>query len=1062
MAGANDRPVPISPSTSGLQLLLEDITVGSLPPGYIEGAQKNYSVFANTGGATFFLRLIKALPATHRIGIYDAWNPANQAEIFGGGEQVGDAAVIRFLFTGEVEKSGQVIAIFSVPLKVGFYVEAPGGTVHSQDILNLPDENPRALVFQGEDPLYNGSIRIGGISGFWTDSELIFAFEDGADDTFDDVVFIVQSILPCTGVIGDLIWQDANEDGLQGNPADEPGIGGVEVTLKSGLINSGTVLATTSTGDDGSYFFDGLCPWLYTVEYELPAGYSPTLEEQGPDREVDSNPNPQTGIFIPLSKNYDLTIDFGLILDQVCELTLEASCLVVPPPPCVSGSDCKGKVTRLKVEYTGLDCSASSHTQKPGKVSCEDLGALTDSVFIRATDGESSHCKKGKIWFEGTVLRESDFEIEASKGGEDSLGANTWVLIYDREGGTLLQKVLFHTSCSQPLKLFDQFGSLKILEISSRDGGTVTPDNPYPPDCGGICGDRHGKHGKHGKVRAIEMAYTGEDCGATSHGQKPGKVSCQDLGVLTDSVFIRASDRENSGDHRARIWFEGTVLRDSTFHIDALNAGKDRLEANTWVLIYDREGGALLQKVQFHTSCSQPLNLFDQFGSLRVLGLTGQDGTTVTPPDLEPPTPQPGCTIVKGSGGDACDSKVRVLQMAYTAEDCSSTSHGQKPGKASCLDLGALPDTVFIRASDRENPADGKARVWFQDVVSLGEIIDIDANVGGEDQLKANTWIHIFDAPGGNLLQKVQYHTSCSQPIVPGDQVGSMEVVGLIGTDGSNSSLGSEVIFTYRVTNTGSIPALNIIVEDIYGVVQGSPIAALAPGDSVELEVAALISETTVNEVVALGDPGCEARDTVEIIVEKPPPPPPPPPAESCDDGKPMVLTMEYTGDDCGASHNDQKSQNCQDDPCAGVHNHHSHPGGKCGGGGGKAHSGKDCKKSHCGKSAHSSGKHGKASCVDPGALPGTVYILASDRENPLEKKARVWFEGTVLLNSSFDIDARNAGEGKLKANTWVLIYDRKGGTLLQKVQIHTSCSQPLNVGDQFASLLLVGFIPEQ
>jgi hypothetical protein len=98
---------------------------------------------------------------------------------------------------------------------------------------------------------------------------------------------------------------------------------------------------------------------------------------------------------------------------------------------------------------------------------------------------------------------------------------------------------------------------------------------------------------------------------------------------------------------------------------------------------------------------------------------------------------------------------------------------------------------------------------------------------------------------------------------------------------------------------------------------------------------------------------------------------------------------------------------------------------------------------------------------VEPGALPDTVYILASDRESPLDRKARIWFEGTVLLNSTFDIDARNAGEEKLKANTWVFIYDRKGGTLLQKIQIHTSCSQPLNVGDQFASLLLVGFIPE-
>jgi len=735
MAVANDRPVPISPTPDGLYTIMNGITVdATLDSDYIEKAQKNYSVFTNTATASFFFNLIKP-PVDQSVGLYDARDPSKKAEVYSGSESAGDTATVTFLSTGDVIKNNQnQIGKFSLPIKVGLYVETSGVTVYSQDILN-PGASPRVLVFQGEDTTYNGRIQIPTYNpGSWFDSDLIFAFEDGGDYTFDDVVFIVQSILPT---------------------------------------------------------------------------------------------------FPP----------------QNCDLTLQAGCVVVEPPP---GSGCKGKVTNLKVEYTGDDCSATSHSQESSKVSCQDFGALPDPAYF-------------------------------------------WV-----------------------------------------------------------------------------------------------------------------SNKGNPDDDRAKVWFEGTVPLNGTLEIDPANAGSSNLSADTWVLIYDHQGGTLLQKVKFHTSCSQPLNIFDQFGSIKIVEITSVDGGTVTPPDPTPPTPQPSCTIVKGSG-DVCDgSKVWVLQMAYTAQDCSATSHSQEPGKASCQDLGGLLDTVFIQASDKENPDDSRAKVWFQGSVDLDEVIEIAAANGGASELKADTWIHIFDAPGGDLLQKVKYHTSCSQPIVLGDQVGSMQVAGVILTDGSSPAAGTEVVFTYEVTNTGPVTATNIVVTDIYGAVPGSPIASLDPGESVKLERMVLISDSTVNMVTAMGDPGCQAADTVEITVEEPPPPPP---AESCADGKPMVLTMELTGDDCSATSHTQ-------DPT-------------------------------------------KVSCQDLGAFPASVYIRASDKENPDDGKAKNWFDGAVAVNGTFDIDAGNAGTSRLSANTWVLIYDHQGGTLLQKVLFHTSCSQPLKVGDQFGSLLIVGYTPE-
>jgi len=131
----------------------------------------------------------------------------------------------------------------------------------------------------------------------------------------------------------------------------------------------------------------------------------------------------------------------------------------------------------------------------------------------------------------------------------------------------------------------------------------------------------------------------------------------------------------------------------------------------------------------------------------------------------------------------------------------------------------------------------------------------------------------------------------------------------------------------------------------------------------------------------------------------------PPPVEDDCIDGyKPQRLEMLYTGEDCTASENAQDPEKtlCEGDP----------------------------------------------------AFESEVFIRVSDKEKPDDPKAKVWFEGEVDIDETFDIDAANADEDTLKANTWVFIYD-DDDELLQKINFHTSCSQPLSIGDQFGSLIL-------
>ncbi len=112
------------------------------------------------------------------------------------------------------------------------------------------------------------------------------AYGDEADETCDsDTVGILSP-----AAIGDLVWLDANGNGIQ--DGGESGISGVTVRLYN---SANTLIATTTTGGDGSYAFTHLYPGDYYVEFLAPAGYVFTAQNQGSDDAKDSDANPSTG-----------------------------------------------------------------------------------------------------------------------------------------------------------------------------------------------------------------------------------------------------------------------------------------------------------------------------------------------------------------------------------------------------------------------------------------------------------------------------------------------------------------------------------------------------------------------------------------------------------------------------------------------------------------------------------------------------------------------------------------------------------------------------------------------
>jgi hypothetical protein len=85
------------------------------------------------------------------------------------------------------------------------------------------------------------------------------------------------------GAIGDYVWQDTNNNGLQ--DWDEAGLEGAVVTLR---YPDGTTVVT-GTYANGYYAFYDLCPGTYVVMVQIPPGTQPSPANQGADEWADSD-----------------------------------------------------------------------------------------------------------------------------------------------------------------------------------------------------------------------------------------------------------------------------------------------------------------------------------------------------------------------------------------------------------------------------------------------------------------------------------------------------------------------------------------------------------------------------------------------------------------------------------------------------------------------------------------------------------------------------------------------------------------------------------------------------
>jgi hypothetical protein len=139
------------------------------------------------------------------------------------------------------------------------------------------------------------------------------------------------------------------------------------------------------------------------------------------------------------------------------------------------------------------------------------------------------------------------------------------------------------------------------------------------------------------------------------------------------------------------------------------------------------------------------------------VSLTGPDGSE------EEPCPDP----------DICNyAKPRILTLLYDADVNGRDQHDQVSNEVIVKPAGVpvFPDPAYIKVFG-QNKNKG---ALFTGTYSIGDLIEIE---GPRRRIPSRLKFEIWSMEGGGeLVQTVQFHTSCSQPLSIGDEFGAIVV----------------------------------------------------------------------------------------------------------------------------------------------------------------------------------------------------------------------------------------------------------------------------------------------
>jgi len=244
--------------------------------------------------------------------------------------------------------------------------------------------------------------------------------------------------------------------------------------------------------------------------------------------------------------------------------------------PC---GECKGKVSKLTLQYTGTEAATVRVEQKGKKdKKGKKKGDVSDGEVVFERDLE-----------EGDVFTFEGLDDKGTLGTEISLFIND----------ALNTKI--HTSCSKPIYPGMTSGLFEVVEGYSLEGGLICSLDTEPTDDSCEC---------KGKVTQLTLLYTGQSTDpivVTGKGKKDKKTD-----EIIDAPIIFFEDDETD-------IVTTTPEHGREFTISGYD---DKGTLGTEIYIY--VGNDL--NTTIHTSCSQPIGIGLVFGDFTVIEGSSREG----------------------------------------------------------------------------------------------------------------------------------------------------------------------------------------------------------------------------------------------------------------------------------------------------------------------------------------------------------------------------------------------------------------------------------------------------
>jgi uncharacterized repeat protein (TIGR01451 family) len=295
-------------------------------------------------------------------------------------------------------------------------------------------------------------------------------------------------------------------------------------------------------------------------------------------------------------------------------------CNAPPPPPTCAptgdpvGTPCNDKVVDMVFEYNGQACQSPLPNPQSGFAKCSGNATGASNVGIVYT---------GPYGYKQTVLPSSGINngdrirVTSTVAGSGLNGLQSFK-ITDSSG--VRQKIDMKVSCDKPFKLGDEFGSLKVVEFTTKSGQHVAlGGDPGPFQS---CEVPLAPPGPHctSDLSSLSLVYIGNYLGAgctVSNGQG-GLGTCSGVADPGDPVSVTVPGFLTA-DPPDQIEF-GDIVTITPNQADQLNYVTNLTVAGA--------GGS--QAIQIKTSCTKPLNLGDRFGSFVVFGMDREDDGAIS------------------------------------------------------------------------------------------------------------------------------------------------------------------------------------------------------------------------------------------------------------------------------------------------------------------------------------------------------------------------------------------------------------------------------------------------